>query len=260
MTAPRSETTPAGLLALLKAEILAWIEQNESLLTNERDMQVKLAKFLELNRNFDEVFTEYRVPLSELKARGIPVEPNPRMARELAPNPLFPWNNQMSVDIVVEKDGLFAAVELKYATRPVDGVETLFGEPMLTEAKILKNQAASNLTMYNYWKDVRRIEMLSAIYANVVGGFALIIANSHDYWCAPTGEAKYLNFSLHEGNTVGGGLLAWNGIPSPVIVKAYPPFTMTGSYRCHWSDTCIPLRADNGDRFRYLITEITKKN
>lgn len=258
MTSSTNKASVSGVLALLRSEILAWIEGNECLLTNERDIRVKIAKFLELRKKFDNVYTEYRVPLSELKARGVPVEPNPRLTKEHEASPTFPWNNQMSVDIVVEKDGLFGALELKYATRPIDGIERIFGEPMLTDAKILKNQAASNLTMYNYWKDVRRIEMLTSVYKNVAGGLALMIANSHDYWYAPGSEAKYRHFSMHEGNTVGPGLLDWNGHPSPSIVNNHPSFIMAGTYPCHWHDTRIKVKADNGDRFRYLITEITK--
>ena len=70
MTRKASEMRGAGLVGLLKTELLAWIEAHTSLLSNERDMQVKIAKFLESRGRFDNVFTEYRVPLSELKARG----------------------------------------------------------------------------------------------------------------------------------------------------------------------------------------------
>ncbi len=248
----------AGIITLLKSEILAWIADNTALLTNERDIQVKIAKYLESRQKFDNVYTEYRVPLSELKARGVPVEPNPATAKTRMPDPTFPWNNQMSVDIVVELKGLFAAVELKYATRNIDGVETIFGEKLRTDARILKNQAASNLTMYNFWKDVRRIEMLTSVYRNVAGGIALIISNSHDYWNHPVSTAKYRNFSLHEGNTVGPGLLAWNGAVAQSIACGHPEFTISGRYRCHWDDTRIATRAKNGDKFRYAIAEVSK--
>lgn len=248
------------IIRLLKSEILAWITHNTHLLTNERDMQVKLAIWLEKNKIFDNVFTEYRVPLSELKAKGIPVEPNPNQANNRAVNPAFPWNNQMSVDIVVEKNGQYAAVELKYATRPISGVETIFGEKIHTDAKILKNQAASNLTMYNYWKDVRRIEMLTTVYKNVAGGIALMISNSRDYWSEPISNAKYLHFSMHEGNRVGPGLLTWNGAVAQSVNASHPDFTIAGRYPCHWEDTDIEIKAKNGDKFRYMFVEINQYN
>ena len=245
-------------MELLKTELLAWIEAHTSLLSNERDMQVKIAKFLESRGRFDNVFTEYRVPLSELKARGVPVEPNPKLAKSREVSPSFPWNNQMSVDIVVEKAGEFAALELKYATYPVAGVETLFGQPMLTDAKILKNQAASDITMYNYWKDVCRIEMLTSIYPNVVGGIALIISNSHNYWMKPSASVNYAHFSMHEGHTVGAGIVEWNGTPAASVVEGYPRFVLNAAYPCRWTDTNITVEATNGDKFRYLISEINK--
>ena len=256
MTKCSAKPDTCGIVDLLRSEVTAWLGENRSLLTNERDMQVKIAKFLEERRRFDNVFTEYRVPLSELKARGVPVEPNPRLAKERIISPVFPWNNQMSVDIVVEKEGVFAALELKYATRPIRGVESLFGEPLLTEAKILKNQAAANLTMYSYWKDVRRIEMLTRTYKNVAGGLALMISNSRDYWTAPSEEAKYANFSMHTGNVVGPGLMTWNGQPADSIAEDYPPFILDGTYPCGWMTTQIDFTATNGDPFKYLLSVI----
>lgn len=256
MTNSANRPMDTSLVRLLRSEITAWIEVHTALLTNERDIQVKIAKFLEHRQTFDNVFTEYRVPLSELKARGIPVEPNPRLVKRLDVSPVFPWNNQMSVDIVVEKDGQFAALELKYTTCPIAGVETLFDEPLLTDAKILKNQAASNLNMYNYWKDVRRIEMLTSVFKNVTGGIALMISNCHDYWRAPAKDAKYAHFSMHEGHIVGPGTMAWNGRSSDTITTDYPEFILSGEYTCNWHDTNINVKAVNGDKFRYIITEI----
>ena len=128
-----------SLLSLLEDEIKTWILSSTFYFTNERDLQVKLAKHLEDSRKFDRVYTEYRVPLAELKHRGIPVEPNPKLASARKISPSFPWNNHLSIDIVVESNGQFAAIELKYATKPINEKENLFGEDLIPETKVLIN-------------------------------------------------------------------------------------------------------------------------
>ena len=241
---PKSNTT---LLAILHQDCKNWLDGHQTLIANERDMQVMLADFLKHSSHYTMVDTEYRVPLPELTARG--VKPGSRS---------FPWENQVSVDIVVEREGKFAAIELKYATTTVDYEFTLFGEKMRRkESQIVKNQAASNLTMYNYWKDVRRIETLSRVFEHVVGGVAIIITNNHTYWIPPRADSNYSNFSMHDGNTIGGGPMTWPAGVAPSIIKKHPDFELTDSYTCHWQETKIKVKATNGDPFRYCISTIT---
>ena len=249
-----------SILATLEAEIVKWIKSNTRYFTSERDLQVKLAKHLECSLKFDRVYTEYRVPLIELQHRGIAVEPNPKLASTRIVDPVFPWNNHLSIDIVVEKEGLFAAVELKYATKPINEKESLFGEELLPGTKILKNQAAVDIVMYNFWKDVRRIEMLTSVFPKVMGGFTVIVTNCNLYWDSPKENVMYTPFSLHEGNTVGSGILAWNGNPSKSLLKDHPNFIINSAYYCHWDDTNISATAcnKNKDKFKYLIEKINK--
>ena len=141
------------LVATLAEDLQALLRTNKELIFNERDLQVRVATWLRDSRHYDEVDMEYAVPKEELSARGVKIGSNS-----------FPWNNDLSIDVVVEKDGAFAAIELKYATRPVDVNITRFGEPLKTDCLIVKDQAASDLIMYNYWKDVRRVELLTRCY------------------------------------------------------------------------------------------------
>ncbi len=241
---PKSSPT---LLATLHCDCDAWIQSQQGLIANERDMQVMLAMHLIDSKHYDLVDTEYRVPLTELVARGV------------KPGSLsFPWENQLSVDIVVARQGQYAAIELKYATTIVDYEFVIFGERMRRkESQIIKNQAASNLTMYNYWKDVRRIETLSRVFEHVVGGLAIIITNNHTYWKSPRAESNYAAYSMHEGNTVGGGPMKWLSGVSPKILKSHPHFELSGLYTCNWHNTKIKVRATNGDHFKYCISTIT---
>lgn len=240
-------------------DIRHWLETTTEFFTNERDLQVRLAIFLATECGY-RVHTEYRIPLAELKAKGLPVEDDTKLAAELTPDPIFPWNNQMAIDIVVEKDGRFVPIELKYATREIDLTETIFDEPKLTGVNILKNQAASNLVMYNYWKDVRRLEMLSSIYRNVAGGIALMVSNSRDFWNRPNIGVNYNAFSMHQDNVVGPGLLEWTVRTASSITKGHPDFRITRPYRCRWYDTNILAKSTRGEKFRYMISTVLTTN
>lgn len=248
--------TNAPLLQALARDVVEWLSLQTHFFTNERDLQVKLAMFLEQKRWYDMVDTEYRVPLEEMQARGFDVPMRKSESHEYLH---FPWHNQISVDIMVEKDGRFALVELKYATRALAQQPPIFGLRMLTDAKILKNQAATNLTMYNYWKDVRRIEAISEAFGEKIeGGLALIVSNSHDLWQTPQQGALYAPFSTHEGCEFAAGMHNWPEGVAESVKEEHPDFLTRNSYLCRWHDTAIEERAKGGDRFRYMIQIINK--
>lgn len=248
----------ASLLAKLYADITEWLEKQKRFFTNERDLQVKLAIFLEQKGEYDMVDTEYRVPLEEMQARGFDV---PLRDSNYAEYRHFPWYNQISVDIVVAKDGKYALVELKYATRALAEQPSIFGQPMLSDAKILKNQAASNLTMYNYWKDVRRIEAIGQAFGSkITGGIALMVSNSRDMWTMPHEGAFYTPYSMHEGAVFLAGEHRWPEGVAQRVVEGYPSFVTIRSYECRWHDTAIREKSNNGDHFKYMINIINNDN
>lgn len=106
------------LVATLAEDLQALLRTNKELIFNERDLQVRVATWLRDSRHYDEVDMEYAVPKEELSVRGVKIGSNS-----------FPWDNDLSIDVVVEKDGAFAAIELKYATRPVDVNITRLANP-----------------------------------------------------------------------------------------------------------------------------------
>lgn len=95
------------LVSVLRGDIERFLNTNTELMFNERDLQVRVATWLRDSGHYDKVDMEYAVPKEELEARGLEL-------KTLS----FPWNNDLSIDVVVERLGEFAAVELKYATRP----------------------------------------------------------------------------------------------------------------------------------------------
>lgn len=236
----------ANLLTLLRCDLKDFLKSNKELIFNERDLQVRITMWLKETKHYDRVDMEYAVPKEELCVHHLNV------GKESLD---FPWDNDLSIDVVVEKDGRFAAVEFKYATCPVINQPSRFGEDLKTGCRIIKNQGAGDIIMYNYWKDVRRIEALNQCYPNMTGGVALLVTNNRIYWNGPSTDVSYRAFSTHEGNRIGPGLLKWGKI-SENIIRSHPDFELHGSYLCHWDDTAITALTKNGDRFRFLLTTI----
>lgn len=247
------------LVEMVKKDIEAYLAEPKGILYNERDLQVGLATRLrQSSHKYDSVDLEYLVPITEL----INVNSN---HPKLIDKGLYPWSNKSSmwIDIVVSKGGFYVLVELKYATKTVESKEgvTRFGEPVIDkDVQILKDQAASNLVMYNYWKDVRRIELVKQRYSKVVGGIALIVTNSDTYWDATKvrPDSAYIPFHTGEGRTVKRGPMDWAGKVSDSIRKDHDKFEIDGTYTCHWKDAKIEgLEKDAANSvFRYCLLEV----
>ena len=259
-----------GLLHTLVDDLRAFSGGLDRVLTNERDFQVRLAIYLhnllqEPHGHYDFVEVEYAIPITELgyckksrkKSEVADVQVIPKH---------FPWANDIYSDIVVGKNGKYAIVELKYATRIFDKslhTSTRFGQK--TETDIIKTQGARDIVMYNYCKDIRRIEHLSEKYENLEGGVALLITNNHLYWNRPKSEeVAYRMFSTHEGNVV--NRVEWKEKFSPTVVSSHPGFTMTGTYVFRWNDTLWDKTGGDvkkekaGCKFRYLLTVVNQRN
>lgn len=240
----RSSTHP--LMSQLRNDIDAFMRTNSDLLFNECELQIRLTNHLDDSGHYDKVYVEYAVPIKELHQR------NPALLNGAS----FPWKSNLYVDIVVEKDGKFAAVELKYATYPVNHTITRFGQPLLSGSLIIKNQAAIDIKMYDYWKDVRRIEVLRQYYPTLVGGIALLVTNTATFWNGPRAGVNYAAFSTRQGSTVGPGVLSWGQKTAPKLVSDHPDFMLQNGYTCNWGNTAIPVLTLAGVPFRYLLTVI----
>lgn len=243
------------LLNILENDCRQWAGQGvKTLLLNERDMQVRLTMYLEKTHHYDKVYTEYAVPLEMLRNLNFVVPQS--LGHNQWTKPVdFPWHNEMSIDIVVEKDGKFAAVELKYATVEIANPVKVFGLNPPKGKEIIKSQGASNIVMYRYWKDVRRIEALTH-FPQVEGGVALIIGNERICWQKAAQVSGYTPFTTEEGHKVGPGVLQWGPSIGQTNRGKYPAFKLDKSYTCKWADTSIPDTAKNGDKFRYMINVI----
>lgn len=241
----------SALLAQVRADIENYLKKRRELIVNERDLQVSLAVMLRESKHYDEVEVEYMIPIEELMS----------LANK---GKSYPWSNvaAMYVDIVVRKGEQFVPIELKYTTKAIKAPREFkqrFAEKMLNEnIQIIKNREASDLVMYNYWKDVRRLELLKHRYSHIAGGIALLITNAKRYWDASKvrTDSSYYPFYTGEGKTVNNG--HWSGEPS--VQTTHKNFDLDQSYTCHWEDlSSMDIEGGNSeayDKFRYCLTEV----
>ena len=227
----------------------------QDIFNSEADIQLRLVEYLKSLNKYNRVMVEYKVPKKiyefRLSKLGFQI-----------PSPIYPWHNDIRIDIVVERGGEFVPIELKYATVYLKG-QDLFGEEI--EYAFLTNHDAYDLNMYKYWKDVRRIEMSSLVFKNVVGGFAILVTNSDTYIKPPRPKVAYKDFSTCQDRIVGKEddniLLDWdetNKKLSQKIKEQYPEFILEGLYTCDWKSTCMHSEEKRNLRFDYLMIEVDK--
>lgn len=137
-------------------------------------------------------------------------------------------------------------VELKYWTRALSVQQ---GEELFT----LANQAAQDISRYDFIKDLERVERaVSAGLSN--RGFVVALTNDQGYWSPPRPGTVDAAFRLHEGRTLLGEL-AWAehaGVGTTATRQRV--LNLAREYRCHWqpySDLEVPR-----GEFRYLLVEV----
>lgn len=203
---------------------------------NERDLQMHLAIALKnSNHNYDKVEVEYYVPLKALGKSYV-------------------WKNEMKVDIVVEKDGEFIPIELKYKTKAIGKKKTTkkkntkqdikrFGE-ILKNVVVVKDQSAQNLAKYDFWKDVRRIELLEKRFKAVTGGLAIFLTNDPSYQREPKENAMSYTHSIEGGE---------HGPIRNALSDERIQFRLRQNYTIEWSDD---LDKNNPNQFEYILLQV----
>lgn len=88
------------------------------------------------------------------------------------------------VDIIVEENGLYYPIELKYKTK-VDHCQGILGNIDLMA------HGAHNINRYLFWKDVSRIEVLKQLFPErIVEGYVIMLTNDPLYWNRPMKKPK----------------------------------------------------------------------
>lgn len=212
-----------------------FFEENDKIFFNERDLQMNLAFFL-LRKGYD-VELEYKVATDFLREKlSLDKEQWQKT---------FPWEeDELAVDIVVHQNNVWLPIELKYKTKNVELLNhTRFEETYDKECKIIKDQAAQDLGRYGFWRDVRRLEITSAAFKNVVGGIAIFLTNDDNYSkCPKTNSRKvqYRDFAMNVSER-SKGEMAWRHNENDEVFNAeenkwkdYPNFRISNSYKIEY--------------------------
>lgn len=213
----------------MRNEIIDLIEEalksrNEYFM-NEQEVQIYLANYLYKTNNFQDVFLEYYIPINEIKP--------------------YPWkkNKKIYIDIVVYTFDKYYPIEIKYKTKTQEVPLKLFGSRINLS---LGQQGAQNIGCYDFWKDIKRLEILEEKFPEVEKGIMLFITNDETYLLRPRNKTVgYAQFALNEDKTVySGEKLDWNGSLS--ISDNRPPIKLKHNYTLKWKDLKL-------DQHKYLL-------
>lgn len=191
----------------IREYIIQELVKNKRLLFNELDLQMFVARALEQVFKEDKyiVHLEYRLP---------------KHWNHKFDEAYEPWGETPYFDIVLEdtQGTKFIGIELKYKLKKIDLPKstdlTRFGySPASDNVKpitLVSNQAAENEGRYDFWKDVKRLELLGQYFEQVKGGIAIFVTNQKNYQPSEhltKDTNKYSRFNLTEDKE---GFLYWN--------------------------------------------------
>ena len=203
-----------NLIEIVQKDVFAFLESYNELLFNERDFQMHLATWLRNSANhYDDVDVEYYVPKTELEN--------------------YIWDSELRLDIVVKKDGEYCPVELKYKTKKVERQISRFDEMLDDKVVVMKNQGAQDLGMYDFWKDVRRVELVRNRFKNVKGGLAVFVTNDQLYTKASRQNSNNYLLNMTEGKH--SAIKHWQNEDSACAkMKSYKSFEVEKEYSIKW--------------------------
>lgn len=218
------------LIDIVRNDVCAFLESNEELLFNERDFQMHLATWLRNSANcYDDVDVEYYVPCQELDN--------------------YVWDSELRLDIVVKKDSEYCPVELKYKTKKVERKISRFDEELAGNVVVIKNQGAQDLGMYDFWKDVRRVELVRNRFERVKGGLAVFVTNDGFYTKGSKESSNNYLFSMSAGKAH--SKQKYWAKPESTCAKTHPNFEVEKEYTIDWYDKVV-----DGVQFYYCILSI----
>ena len=203
----------AMLIDIVRNDVCAFLKSNDELLFNERDFQMHLATWLRNSANrYDDVDVEYYVPRQELDS--------------------YVWDSELRLDIVVKKDSEYCPVELKYKTRKVERKISRFDEDLRDDVVVMKNQGAQDLGMYDFWKDVRRVELVCNRFERVKGGLAVFVTNDGFYTKGSKESSNNYLFNMSAGKAHS-KQKHWAN-PESTCAKTHPNFEVEREYSIEW--------------------------
>lgn len=217
------------LYQIVKADVEEYLKgHHQEILFNERDFQMHLAMYLSRTKHYDDVDLEYYVPTEELDGY-----------KDL-------WNSELRLDVLVRKDSEFLPVELKYKTKQVHTTLSRFNES-IPDVVVIKNQGAQDLGMYDFWKDIKRIEMVRDRFNAVNNGLSVFLTNDELYKKEPRDSSNNKEFRMAQGyNSPSKHWLRETG-----LTQGRPGFDLSKGYDIKWD-----MVRFGEYEFHYCIVEI----
>jgi hypothetical protein len=160
--------------------------------------------------------------------------------------------NEIHVDIIIAKENISAAIEVKYKTRKV--TTDINGEYFA-----VRDHGAQDIGRYDFFKDIRRLEEI-VDHQPRWQGVSIFLTNDSSYWAPlPNPDLGYAQFSMAEGRTVE-GRLCWGDRSGPGTRKNRESnHELRGRYRLQWSKySQVPT--DRYGEFRYLAVEVHRSS
>ena len=217
------------LIKRVLEDIRQYLDRKDGeLLFNERDLQMHLALHLINSKHYDDVDVEYYVPFEELDN--------------------YIWKNELKLDILIRKGTEYLPVELKYKTKKHSKKITRFNEYLDRSIDVLKNQGAQDLGMYDFWKDVRRVELVRRRFTAVKNGLAVFVTNDKQYLNHTRESSNNLMLNMAEGHH--GTVRHWQQ-SNTTCAKTHPDFDLDNEYDIQWNHNTY-----EGVEFHYCIVEI----
>lgn len=218
------------LVTIVKNDISNFLNGNSELLFNERDFQMHLATYLRDTKKYEDVDVEYYVPYEELEN--------------------YIWKNELRIDIVVRKGQEYLPIELKYKTKSVKQKISRFGKE-LEECEVMKNQGAQDLGKYNFWKDVRRVELVCKRFKNIKNGLAVFLTNDNAYLKAGRNDSNCIKLSMSEGEHDRDKF--WLK-PESSCAKENKNFSVEKDYSINWQKTSFDIENTKHDFYYCIVT------
>ncbi|MBM0649290.1 hypothetical protein JMN10_04060 [Capnocytophaga genosp. AHN8471] len=198
---------------------------------NEWDFQMSLSLFLTHIKDY-KVHLEYVVPLNFLAEKNKKKYP-------------FANKENINIDIVIEKEGLFYLIELKYKTQRATIKFERFGE---INCVSLKDQSRIPMSKYDFWKDVARLEFLKESFEKVKGGLCIFLTNNETYTRGDKGISE--EFTMEAQKSHIGTLTLKDGKTK----KKCPEFSLSKDYQIEkWSKVA---NEETKIAFHYCIVRV----
>ena len=145
------------------------------------------------------------------------------------------WGKKLYIDIVVRHGEKYVPIELKYKTRSITVEKKLmpFGKDV-DEKSVLANQGAQNEGRYDFWRDVRRLQLVCEHFKKVENGIVVFVTNDDKYYQQPNEGAECADFTMNSENLrVFTPKRHWK-TSEP---KSRPSFEVSKCFELGWLDT-----------------------